>query len=74
MDLIHTYDLSTTNERLYMAWLLQKGADALRAPVLNGESVPGAVTADQQASDFYEVVQALNAISDEKAKRRRLTY
>lgn len=73
MDLIHTFDLATTNERLYMAYLLQKGAEALRMPVADGESVPGAVTADKQASDFYDVVQALNAISEKKAKRRRLT-
>lgn len=73
MDLIHAYDLSTTQERLFLAYLLEKGAETLKKPVLADMTLSGAITQEQQASEFYDIVKEIEKLSASKANRRKLT-
>lgn len=73
MDLIHTYELATTQERLYMAKIFKQMSEALVEPLRGLELEYGTITEEVQDARFYELVGALSELAELKVKRRRLT-
>lgn len=73
MDLTHTYDLSTTQERLYMAKLFKQLSETLTEPIKTFELESCAITEEMQDSRVYELVRALEELAQLKANRRRLS-